>query len=136
MSGRTFNYDTVDPEQAQWLSNRPWWTRQHTKLNNKLRALYPDTHLVAPDYKVNIPKLLRFGFFQDGSKSELQPMDDGRCHDNVKLCYTLGLVDRVVTGFALSEDGLWRAHSWGLGSAGQPIETTEPRILYYGMIEK
>jgi hypothetical protein len=41
-------------------------------------------------------------------------MEDSRCHENVARLWTdkrWGLV-AIGTGYALSEDGLWRRHSW------------------------
>lgn len=38
----------------------------------------------------------------------------------------------IGTGWGLSNDGLWREHSWGMNRNGI-IETTEPRTVYFGM---
>lgn len=57
-----------------------------------------------------------------------------QCHRNVAR-----LVDdnrqryAAVTGYALSEDGVWRQHSWLYDRrAVHVVDTTEPRILYFG----
>ena len=42
---------------------------------------------------------------------------------------------RIVTGYALSDDGLWRQHSWLVDKKNRTYETTMPRILYYGFIQ-
>lgn len=39
----------------------------------------------------------------------------------------------IVTGYAMSDDQVWRQHSWGL-LKGKVIETTSPRKLYFGYI--
>jgi hypothetical protein len=39
---------------------------------------------------------------------------------------------RIVTGYALSSDGLWRQHSWAMAGDGGVVETTEERLLYFG----
>jgi hypothetical protein len=39
---------------------------------------------------------------------------------------------QIVTGYALSDDGLWRRHTWAL-EGERVIETTEPRVLYFGV---
>jgi hypothetical protein len=57
-----------------------------------------------------------------------------RCHQNVAALYDAnrGKV-KIMTGYARSRDGIWRAHSWGSHIAsGKPIETTEPRTHYHG----
>ena len=43
----------------------------------------------------------------------------------------------MATGYALSEDGLWRSHSWGLTQARNRaviIETTVSRERYFGVM--
>ena len=41
--------------------------------------------------------------------------------------------DRAIpTGYALSDDGLWRQHTWGLLRNGV-LETTEVRLRYFGI---
>ena len=46
-----------------------------------------------------------------------------------------------MTGYALSDDGMWRQHSWCICDAGEEyiedsiiIETTEKRLAYFGFI--
>lgn len=57
------------------------------------------------------------------------------CHGNSGL-YWAANMDRVVlaSGVALSEDGLWRSHSWCVVPGERPtiVETTTPRLLYFG----
>lgn len=46
-------------------------------------------------------------------------------------------ITRICTGYALSEDGMWRQHSWIIwhkARSNQIIETTVPRILYFGFV--
>jgi hypothetical protein len=53
--------------------------------------------------------------------------DDGECHRNVAILW----IDAIGTGYALSDDGLWRQHSWGVDRAGTVVETTTIRRLAY-----
>ena len=39
-----------------------------------------------------------------------------------------------MTGYALSDDGLWRQHSWGLLTDDRVVETTVARLRYFGAI--
>jgi hypothetical protein len=56
----------------------------------------------------------------------------GDCHANAARLWLRRPADlNVVVGYALSDDGLWRAHSWVFDGA-RVIETTEPRVLYFG----
>jgi hypothetical protein len=50
------------------------------------------------------------------------------------LVQTRGTV-RLASGHALSTDGLWRQHSWGVvAEDGRIVETTERRVCYYGIV--
>ena len=69
-----------------------------------------------------------------------------QCHDNVRSFYanptkkTVGA--KICTGYALSEDGFWRQHSWlyqpyttsGGKETFRIIETTVKRLAYFGFI--
>jgi hypothetical protein len=61
------------------------------------------------------------------------PGDDNGCHTNVAMLWTDGTVEAIGTGYALSDDGLWRQHSWGVDTDGTPVETTVGRIRYVGI---
>lgn len=61
-----------------------------------------------------------------------------RCHFNSARMWDANRGKcQIATGYALSDDGCWRQHSWVV----QPLtvkyriwETTEPRIAYFGFI--
>jgi hypothetical protein len=57
----------------------------------------------------------------------------GDCHGNVAVLWIDGAVDAIATGYALSGDGLWRQHSWGVDSGGVLVETTDERSAYVGI---
>ncbi len=61
------------------------------------------------------------------------PGDDNGCHANAAMLWTDGMVAAIGTGYALSDDGLWRQHSWGVDADGAPVETTAARISYVGI---
>jgi hypothetical protein len=89
----------------------------------------PDPHL---------EQLLGQGQLWEGS-AKLGRGIPGRCHQNAVRLYQRNPVRfRVVTGYALSADGLWRQHSWGYDTAPQSrrrtVETTERRVRYYGVM--
>ena len=56
-----------------------------------------------------------------------------QCHRSVATmwCNAPGRL-RIATGYALSDDGLWRPHSWAV-KGGRVIETTERRAAYFGI---
>jgi len=57
-------------------------------------------------------------------------MRSNQCHANASSLAIRGKVDYMVTGFALSLDGGWRQHSWGIKD-GTIVETTYPRFINY-----
>lgn len=126
-------FKKIPADRAEWLESRPWWNAQHTKLNKYLTKSYPGSHVVAPDYEVlPIKDLLLCGEFEDGSSPHLIPLQDSACHDNCRYLFGEKLIASMHTGYALSKDGLWRAHTWGKTKSGKIVETTKPRLLYYG----
>jgi hypothetical protein len=88
--------------------------------------------------------ILHCGQFWFGKLSEMTTDDRFRmrnqCHANSIKLYQEYKDKRDIhfcTGFALSDDGMWREHSWCISrDSGESIviETTEPRILYYGYV--
>ncbi len=68
-----------------------------------------------------------------GEGSEVRVMNRSQCHTNsATLWYESRGEVTIVSGYALSADGIWRQHSWGL-DGGRVIETTCERKLYYGV---
>ena len=55
------------------------------------------------------------------------------CHINISYDYVrfCGKDFKIITGWALSSDGYWRQHTWGLWK-GHIIESTVSRMLYFG----
>jgi hypothetical protein len=67
--------------------------------------------------------------------SARKPMHPGTCHANISSLWKRRLRDIVAigTGYALSADGLWRQHSWGVRRQGI-LETTALREKYFGIL--
>jgi hypothetical protein len=80
--------------------------------------------LVVPPSGTDLQALLvREGREFAAGGARLVPGEPSQCHVNAaKLC-DQGLADDLVTGYALSDDGLWRQHSWALKD-GTVLETT------------
>lgn len=89
------------------------------------------TNNVDPDLKELLERgqLLR-------AAAQLHQMNTSACHENVAhLWYSNpGLLRYIGTGYALTRDGLWRQHSWGIKADGTILETTELRSLYFGLL--
>jgi hypothetical protein len=61
---------------------------------------------------------------------------DHECHANTAALFCSGAILSIVTGYALSDDGLWRQHSWGISAIGDIVESTTRREHYYGVTLK
>jgi hypothetical protein len=91
--------------------------------------------LVAPPrLDPTVPLLISAGFVMAGSV-QCVFMEEIKCHQNVARVWSNKhqSVIGIATGYALSEDGLWRQHSWGVLREGI-LETTVPRVKYFGLL--
>lgn len=105
---------------------QPAWRELHARLlalGGELVVVLPEPHL----------DLILARGRAWGATKERVPGRRSDCHANVARLPS----DRyaLATGWALSaSDGLWRQHSWGVNARGEPVETTEPRVAYYGVV--
>ena len=79
-------------------------------------------------------QLLEAGSLMDGFV-KLKPLKANNCHQNVASIWRAkesGILG-IATGYALSEDGLWRQHTLGVVREGL-LETTKKREKYFGII--
>lgn len=121
-------------ERKQFLRNRlPDSEYRGAFLDFARRLTFGYRQLVVPppSKEKDLTKLLERGEFFH-RPIEFIKGEASECHANTARLYEEGVLDYIVTGYALSDDGLWRQHSWGIGHDGQIIETTEPRENYYG----
>ena len=130
--------DKPTNETINWLISRPWWTSHHHQLQNYLYNLIHDTHLVACPGDTLVAKsfLLTGGqikLIKSQNDIKLKKMEQSQCHINSLKLFKKGKINEMHTGYALSQDGLWRYHSWGLKN-NKVIETTEPRIAYFSIM--
>jgi hypothetical protein len=57
------------------------------------------------------------------------------CHQNCAALYLKFPGEYSIgTGYGLSVDGIWRNHSWLVSVDGSILETTEKRIIYFGLV--
>jgi hypothetical protein len=73
-----------------------------------------------------------------GATSRMQIGVMSQCHRNSAKLWAKNQ-DKcfIATGYALSEDGLWRGHTWCVKRTSRGIsiiETTVPRLLYFGYV--
>jgi hypothetical protein len=77
-------------------------------------------------------RLFERGQLWSGRGALKMPGSPSQCHANAAGLWEANQ-DTVIlaTGYALSKDGMWRQHSFGL-NGGRAVETTEPRVAYFG----
>jgi hypothetical protein len=101
----------------------------------KLLLTLGGLELVAPAKPdCDVPGLIKSGFVMEGSV-KLKIMERSSCHQNISRLWGRkrnGIVG-IGTGYALSADGLWRQHSWGIARQGI-VETTQARVKYFGRL--
>jgi hypothetical protein len=127
----------MDEEQSRFLNERLNQLADEQPrillLKEKLLQI-GGTHLVAPTGPdPDLEELLIHGHTIEGTVC-FEEMAENSCHWNVAALWLQkkqALV-AVATGYALSEDGLWRQHSWGI-QKNAILETTEPRRCYFGL---
>jgi hypothetical protein len=104
-------------------------------LRDKLIAIAGDA-VVLPMIEDDIDILLQRGdIIPQNYKPKMMEGAPCQCHSNVARLYEAN-PDRMVvcTGYGLSDDDLWRPHSWGWDKRSRRIvETTESREIYWGV---
>lgn len=88
-------------------------------------------------YDEDAQKILDRGQFFYGS-SYMRKGEPCQCHCNSANLWDANR-DRcfIATGYALSEDGLWRSHSWVVQPMPRTLrvwETTVKRVAYFGVV--
>jgi len=103
---------------------------EFVKLEQKLLSIAGD--MVVPRREPDQDKILSRGRQWIGHNIKIIKGQTRNCHGNVAKSWRRNQRRyRIATGWALSEDGLWRQHSW-LVEGRTLIETTTPREKYFG----
>jgi hypothetical protein len=135
----------LNPEQERLLRQRlADATDDERRLNEKLVAIGGDIMVLAPpDMKPNpefrqqwVLLLLEHGQLMD-TPVTIKRKEMSKCHRNVatiwrKKQYGIG---GICSGYGLSDDGLWREHTWGILRDGGILETTVVREKYFGLVQ-
>ena len=158
---KKLTWDKIDESWLSFVKNKFWCTKfkgsllgsvssafntleegaEHIKLILKLRdklLTFGGEQACMPNVEEDLHNILNRGQFWYGDRIKIMKGEDRRCHRNSselwwnnkdKLC--------IATGYALSEDGMWRQHTWCINvrpRVNQIIETTEKRIAYFGFV--
>jgi hypothetical protein len=83
-----------------------------------------------------IGELLDRGRYFPGAGALMRLGEPSACHANTAMMFVRSRGEvRVASGYALTPDGLWRQHSWGVDvEDGRILETTCRRVRYYGYV--
>lgn len=147
--GGQHDYDTscrpLEAERLAWL--REHWRSAHEPLQltpaeqgrqrliQGLESMGGQFAIVA-SLEEDLAKLLERGQLW-GATWKMKRGATSRCHSNSCLLFEANqhLDLTIATGYALSDDGLWRQHSWCVyrtPKSVRVIETTERRLMYFG----
>lgn len=104
---------------------------QHEDLKIRLLDIGGEAVIIRPPDKHNEDTMNRGEVFIK-PKIKIILGDENECHRNsAKIWFEHTLKRQLWSGYALTEDGLWRQHTW-VKDGSTVIETTEERIVYYG----
>lgn len=139
----------IDKEWQELINKENWWASGYTgdeKGGDKERELIKKL-LTFGGYEVclsyieeDADKILSRGQLWYGDRVQLFKGKPCQCHSNTCDLWEQNRNEyevAIATGYALSEDGIWRQHSWmmlrGCRSV-KVIETTKKRIAYFGFV--
>lgn len=110
------------------------------KLKTYLQKAYPKTVRFQVDWFLSwqIPKqiaitLVAYAKIENGKNARLIKMTMSNCHKNAEKLNKKHPKWTRYFGLAISEDGIWRVHSWLKNTKGRIIETTIKRTKYFGL---
>ena len=149
---RPLVWQPIDKEWAKHLEG-VWWSTNSTCTPankkeaaemNKMFALR-DKLLAFGGHNVCMPlieedyyKIMSRGQFFYGDHARMKKGEPSQCHRNSALLWNANRGKcQICTGYALSDDGLWRQHSWvvqPLSLSWRVWETTEKRVAYFGVV--
>lgn len=91
--------------------------------------------VILPGVIDNYDKLVQDGEFRNDEAKKVGGIG-GKCHTNSEKLASSQPHYKHMYGFALSDDEVWREHSWVWNTkADEILETTESRIGYFGIGE-
>lgn len=127
--------------------NSPWANKNiRNNFDDKMIELHE--HLLKiggvetcfPMIEDDINNILEYGQLWDNITTRIRRGEPNMCHSNAANLWKnnrnsdmFRLI--ICTGYALSKDGIWQQHTWLVQAKARTnniIETTEPRIAYYG----
>ena len=133
--------NTTTPFFANRIKTEGHSLENYEAISEKLLRIHPNSIVVpAIELDVNFDNLMNNGVMMPpdyGAYADFPQGELNGCHPNVTFLKKAGVIDTAYTGFVLSDDGMWRYHSWGV-KGDSIIETTLLRpecgttIAYFG----
>lgn len=127
------SYSIPTEDNAKFLQTRPWRRPIHDEAQRRLQKFYPNTLVVAVPNGGDVERFIDAisePMVSTKNNTILFRMETSECHENVSELLSEGAIKDGCYGYALSDDGLWREHSWGITDSGLIIETTTRRLAY------
>lgn len=91
-----------------------------------------------PCFEPDIRELLTRGQIWYGDIMTMRKGRPCKCHANSAVLWNKNPdTMKLVTGYALSDNGMWRQHTWCVKVGirkNRVVETTTPRIAYFGYV--
>ena len=136
----------MDESWKSWCRANSWWANDPKpgsdvpagmyELRDKILTFGGDMVCMAFD-EPDLDNILKYGQLWIGYNPIRVRGRSSRCHENSLMLTFRNPNYRLCTGYALSDDGMWRQHSWCIEKRPRSIkiiETTEPRVLYFGFV--
>ena len=134
-----YSKNTIDEIQAI-IGAKDEFIRKSIQLRDLLISFCDGSEACVDLYDEDLDAILSRGRLWYRNSSSLIKGEPGQCHRNSCELWELNHKDHdvsIVTGYALSNDGMWRQHSWlvrRIDNTEHIIETTEKRIAYFGFV--
>ena len=115
----------------------PWDTKEYMDYDSQraCKAVLEKggRYVLWPACEEDAPEILQRGEYFNGENAIKVRSKPSQCHRNSADMWVRHPDDyTITTGYALSDDGIWRQHTWLIRNDGAVIETTVRRIGYYG----
>lgn len=147
--------EPIDAEWQKWIDNQWWssknktaadvipnpfpWAPKRVEEMFELRSLllnFGGSEVCMPGYDEDTRRIIERGQLWYGDRIHMMKGQPSQCHRNSSYCWEANQNKAVLcTGYALSEDGVWRCHSWLVElrpRRNRIVETTVPRVAYFG----
>lgn len=143
----------IDVEWQKFIDQQ-WWAKKNTltdldpldsRCPEKLEAMiklrdfllsFGGSEVCMPDYDEDAKRIVERGQLWYGDRVHTVRGRRSQCHANAASRWMANREKTVLcTGYALSEDGMWRCHSWLVELRARKnyiVETTTPRMAYFG----